>query len=58
MCNILIIYPVGRALGIPTSIQRNNKHAEIVILCHYGASYYIKQSSNCGKARVPIIKPM
>lgn len=48
MCNILIIYPVGRTLGIPTSIHRgNNKHAEIVILCHYGASYYIKQSSNC-----------
>ena len=31
MCNILIIYPVGRALGIPTSIHRgSNKHGEIV----------------------------
>ena len=59
MCNILIIYPVGRALGIPTSIHRvSNKHGEIVRLCHYGASYYIKTIIELYVLRVPIIKPM
>ena len=59
MCNILIIYPVGRALGIPTSIHRvSNKHGEIVRLCHYGASNYIKTIIELYVLRVPIIKPM
>ena len=59
MCNILIIYPVSRALGIPTSIHRgNNKHGEIVRLCHYGASCYIKTIIELYVLRVPIINPM
>lgn len=58
MCNILTIHPVGRALGISTSIHRgNNKHGAIVRLCHYGASYHIKTIIRLYVLRVPIIKP-